>query len=368
MFTERLRLGFGVDLVVDRLASGLAELGHEVTVYPAYSDGTYEGSGYTTTALRTRASNALVLADLAAIRAVRRVDLSAHDLAIVHTPPFFAALSAQRLPFLAIDYGVSSTTGFPLRVKVNAAYRSFFEDRFWFTRAKGVIPISRFLFNQLPPRIQKKASTINLGFDHHPRASRTDGEELRRQLGIPVEAVVALYLGRLAIEGAPYKGTAELAETFSDWATRAPGRMAVMAGFGTSQDVAALESKGILARANLEQALVPALLAASDIVVSASRWEGFGLLMAEAQNAARPALCLAVGAHPEVVDDNVTGLLAQSDADLASKLELLACDPGLRARLGTAGALKAESNTWAQCSRQVHEVVMASLHARNRSD
>ena len=44
--TERMRLGFGADLVVDQVAAGLAQRGHRVTVYASYEDGTYADRPY----------------------------------------------------------------------------------------------------------------------------------------------------------------------------------------------------------------------------------------------------------------------------------------------------------------------------------
>ena len=84
---------------------------------------------------------------------------------------------------------------------------------------------------------------------------------------------------------------------------------------------------------------VPALLAACDVLVMASRWEGLGLVFLEAMAAGRPCLATRVSAIPEVVVDGETGLLVPPDDPpaLADGLVRLAGDPTLRARLGAAG-------------------------------
>jgi glycosyltransferase involved in cell wall biosynthesis len=84
---------------------------------------------------------------------------------------------------------------------------------------------------------------------------------------------------------------------------------------------------------------VPAILAASDVFVMCSLWEGLGLVFLEAMSARLPVLATNVSAVPEVVVDGVTGrLVPPSDpATLAEAMRALAADPKCRARLGAAG-------------------------------
>jgi len=84
---------------------------------------------------------------------------------------------------------------------------------------------------------------------------------------------------------------------------------------------------------------IPALLAACDVFVMASRWEGLGLVFLEAMAARRPCLSTRVSAIPEVVVDGETGLLVPPDDPeaLAQGMARLASDPALCAQLGAAG-------------------------------
>lgn len=84
---------------------------------------------------------------------------------------------------------------------------------------------------------------------------------------------------------------------------------------------------------------VPALLAACDVFVMSSLWEGLGLVFLEAMATRLPVLATRVSAVPEVVVEGQTGVLVEpaDDQDLARGFELLARDPELRARLGAAG-------------------------------
>jgi glycosyltransferase involved in cell wall biosynthesis len=83
-----------------------------------------------------------------------------------------------------------------------------------------------------------------------------------------------------------------------------------------------------------------ALMRAVDIVVHPPRFEGFGLVVAEAMAAGRPVIATAVaGGIPEMVQDGRTGVLVPyGDADrLAGALRELTADPSLRTRFGQAG-------------------------------
>ncbi|MCK4852084.1 MAG: glycosyltransferase family 4 protein, partial [Candidatus Omnitrophica bacterium] len=84
---------------------------------------------------------------------------------------------------------------------------------------------------------------------------------------------------------------------------------------------------------------VPILMDCCDIYVQPSRAEGFGLTVAEAMASGKPVAAFRVGGIPEVVEDGVTGILAQpeSTASLGEALTRLLEDPELRQKMGAAG-------------------------------
>ena len=64
------------------------------------------------------------------------------------------------------------------------------------------------------------------------------------------------------------------------------------------------------------------LLERAQLFVSAASYEGFGLSTIEAMSAATVVVVTAVGAHPDVVEDGVSGLLMDQDATgLAAHME-----------------------------------------------
>ena len=106
---------------------------------------------------------------------------------------------------------------------------------------------------------------------------------------------------------------------------------------------------GLQGRVELAGALtrdqVAAELAAADVLVAPSvptkqgRREGIPVVLMEAMSSGLPVVASRISGIPELVQDDVNGLLAPpGDAPaLAAALRRLADDPELRARLGAAG-------------------------------
>jgi glycosyltransferase involved in cell wall biosynthesis len=89
---------------------------------------------------------------------------------------------------------------------------------------------------------------------------------------------------------------------------------------------------------------VPEVLRALDVLASASYAEPFGRALLEAQASGVPVVGTRSGGVPEFVEDGVTGLLVppQDPAALATALQRLLGDAGLRERLARAGRAQAE--------------------------
>lgn len=87
------------------------------------------------------------------------------------------------------------------------------------------------------------------------------------------------------------------------------------------------------------------ILACSDVLLFPSEVESFGLAALEAMASEMPVLAYRSGGIPEVVEDSVTGYLADlgDSAALGRRALELGRDPGLRKRMGTAGRKRALS-------------------------
>jgi glycosyltransferase involved in cell wall biosynthesis len=81
------------------------------------------------------------------------------------------------------------------------------------------------------------------------------------------------------------------------------------------------------------------LYAQADVFVLPTRWEAFGIVFVEAMAAGLPIVATSIGAIPEIVAENETGLLIERDAgrELGERIETLLDNASLRRRLGENG-------------------------------
>jgi len=89
---------------------------------------------------------------------------------------------------------------------------------------------------------------------------------------------------------------------------------------------------------------LPQLLPGFDLLVHPAEREGLGLALLEAAAAGVPVVACAAGGVPDIVEDGVTGALVPVDdaAALRAAIARLLASPAERARLGTAGRIRAE--------------------------
>jgi glycosyltransferase involved in cell wall biosynthesis len=113
---------------------------------------------------------------------------------------------------------------------------------------------------------------------------------------------------------------------------------------------------------------VPALLGSADVVVSVPWYEPFGIAPVEAMACGRAVVVSAVGGHLDTVEDGVTGRLVppRDPAALTAALTQLLADPGLRRKLGTAGAARAAARySWDTIAAET-EAVYASVRQQRK--
>lgn len=357
--TERMRLGFGVDLVVDRIASGLSERGHDVTVFTTFEDGTYGDAPYRLERLAVPSHWLSPIADLHALRFARAAQITTwpQDVWCLATPPFLSLAPLFGNRCFAIDYGVSSWRGMPARQRVSFQCARWLQHRVYLPRAGAIVSGSRFLEETLPPQVADKARVIHAGVDHYRTADSGERRAVRRSLGVDDDEVLALYVGRLNPRAQPYKGTAELLALYTDVRLRCPALRLLMAGFGEESDAEWVRSYGALALANAPVEKMPALFAAADLYVSATTWEGFDLPLAEAQRSGLPAVAYAAGAHEEVVDDGRSAILVRSRDEFEDAFTRLVQDRELRLSMSNAAPISAARFQWKAAVDEYDDVV-----------
>lgn len=169
----------------------------------------------------------------------------------------------------------------------------------------------------------------------------TPRAEVRAQLGLPLEAPLVLYVARLVDEKRPLLFLEVAAEVHR----RRPETVFALVGGGPllgpcRARAGELGIDGVVAVPGFVEDL-PSAYHASDVFLSTSRYEGFGLAIAEAMASGLPVVATDVGGVADVVGD--AGVLERSPSPerLADHVTALLDDAVERARLGRRGRNRA---------------------------
>jgi glycosyltransferase involved in cell wall biosynthesis len=109
---------------------------------------------------------------------------------------------------------------------------------------------------------------------------------------------------------------------------------------------------------------LPALYAGATCFVFPSLYEGFGLPVLEAMAAGTPVVAARVGSIPEVAGDAALLVDARASGELATAIETLLTDAGLRERLIARGRARAARFDWETVARQTLAVYDAAHRGR----
>jgi glycosyltransferase involved in cell wall biosynthesis len=186
---------------------------------------------------------------------------------------------------------------------------------------------------------ENKLALIYSGIgDEGPAA---DSAEVRRELGVADDAPLALFAGRLAEQ----KRVGDLVGAVDIVQHVLPEAVTLIAGDGPqrawlerrARAFALLDSGRVRFLGHRDD--VPRLLAAADVLVLPSAYEGLPNVVLEAMRLGKPVVATAAPGTTEVVEDGVTGRLVPvgQPRELARALRALFRDPALRRRLGEAG-------------------------------
>ncbi|MEU8309116.1 glycosyltransferase family 4 protein [Actinomadura sp. NPDC048955] len=178
--------------------------------------------------------------------------------------------------------------------------------------------------------------------------------DLRAELGVG-ERPLVVTVARLAAQ----KGLPTLLDAAAAWAGRTPPPLVAIAGDGPLEDElrARIEAEDLPVRLLGRRSDVAGLLAACDVAVVPSVWEGQPLVVQEILRAGRPLVATRVGGIPGMVgageraegasllqgpESDAALLVPPNDAEaLGRAVSRVLDDPALAARLGSAAAQRA---------------------------
>jgi D-inositol-3-phosphate glycosyltransferase len=202
-----------------------------------------------------------------------------------------------------------------------------------------------------------------------------DGDRFRPSADARPDTSRVLSLGRLV----PRKGN----DTVIAAIAAVPGAELTVAGgpdpgqLGDDPEVARLrevaEECGVADRVRFTGRVphedVPAMLKSADVVVSVPWYEPFGIVPVEAMACGKAVVVSAVGGHLDTVEDGGTGRLVppRDPAALTAVLAQLLAEPGLRRKLGTAGAARAAARySWDTVAAETEAVYYACVRQERK--
>ncbi len=225
-----------------------------------------------------------------------------------------------------------------------------------------------------------RAATWRRVLLEHPRGQRCGGEPGSwRSEAVDVEAltedVTFLYVGRFT----EVKRVPLLIEAFTRARRRLGGgiSLVIVGGHSTEWEgehpadaIRRLGAEGVLLAGWHDQAALPELLRASDVVVLPSVNESFGQVLVEGMACELPAIAVARGGPAEIIDDGQTGWLVAPDdvGDLERAIVEAASDGAERRRRGSlARSAVLDRYTWSAATRQLSDVLEAAALERGGS-
>ncbi|MFV0129175.1 D-inositol-3-phosphate glycosyltransferase [Streptomyces sp. HMX112] len=201
----------------------------------------------------------------------------------------------------------------------------------------------------------------------------------RARLGLPAEAFVPVFAGRIQPLKAPdilLRAAARMLD--EDPSLRSRMVVPVVGGPSGSglakpeglQKLAARLGIADVVRFHppVDQDRLADWFRAASVLVVPSYSESFGLVAIEAQAAGTPVVAASVGGLPVAVRDGTTGYLVEGHdpADYARVLRRFVAEPTLSARLGEAAARHAGSFGWDAAATATADVYTAAMHDHRR--
>jgi len=358
--------GHGVDLVVDRLADGLAKIGYACKVYCNYFDETFiNRKSYTIEKLHYFKPDANPIVYERRIRKlVPYLNSKDIDLFIIQSFPFYSLIPKLNKPVLVVDHGIISASGFPLKRRLRYKYMELSQNISYFKKANKIVTVSKYLLNCLPKDLQEKADFIYNGCDHYQQKTMRVEEinDFRKGMGVNPEDVLLLFVGRLNLTNQPYKGLSELTGIYKNISAKYKKVKLLAVGYGTKNDEELLRNQGILSISNAPEELMPLIYKSCEIYATCSKWEGFDLPIAEAHSFEIPTLCYDIGAHSEISRNGKTGFVVNSRSDFIKKLEILVKDAGLRKEMGTNALKYSKKFTWENSVKKYNRIIKKMLN------
>lgn len=320
------KLAGGSEVLIDTLAKGLRERGHDVTLLCANPieprDYEIRANGGTVTQYAR--------APFEYLRSFRDVDLVVD---VANGLSFYSPLWRRRPSICFVNHIHTEQWNqwFPAPL---AAVGKTLEQR-----AMPAVYRNR-LFVAVSPSTADGLE--QLGVDRSRIRIIINGTDIPDQVGVESPEPLFVGLGRLV----PHKRFELALKAWEQVRPHVGGRL-VIAGQGPERDrLLATAGPGVEVPGRISEAEKDALLSSAWLLVHPASHEGWGLVITEAAAHGTPSLAFRVPGLRDSVVDGMSGILVDHPEELATTWRLIAQDPILRGRLREGARKRALACTW----------------------
>ena len=355
----------GAERVVQMLAAGQRATGSEPMVGGVTATEPASHPFFEPLEAEGIATRRIAIPDRAYLREVRewRALMSAWRPDVVHTHGYradvIAGLAAARVGVAL----VSTAHGFIGGDRRGSMYERV---QMWsYRRGREVVAVSRPIAERLAGTGVPRARLHVVPNALRPPARVARREDARARLGLPPDAWVVGWVGRLGREKGPDVALEALAAL-------PEARLAFVGegelGAGLAARAVAL---GLEDRVTFHGVVdgMAGWLAAFDALALSSRTEGTPITLLEAMHAGVPIVATRVGGVPDLITGEEHGLLVapESPSEVAAALDRLRADPGLARRLADAARRRLETDygldAWVDRYARIYETARAGARS-----
>lgn len=345
----------GVTVSMLTLTRELKKLGHEIVVFAPGFRGHQDVENRTVRfpSVRTWVAPDYPLAVPyipGLFRKVRDLEL---DIIHTHTPFMLGVLGLKlarrlKIPIISTNHTQYTEYAHYITIAPRAFTRSVIIGhlRRYYNRCDAVVVPSGPIKNLLQGYgVQTPVNVIPTGIPHDTTRDHKARSAIRGQYGIPADARVLLYVGRLARE----KNLCLLLDSFKRLAQKYPDLHLLIVGGGPFESecihlASEMEAAGrVVFTGSIPREKVGKYYSAGDLFTFPSTTETQGLVICEALRAGIPCVAVNAGGSPEMVVDGEDGLLTKNDAeDFTAKIDSFLSDQDMMKRFSVKAVKNSE--------------------------
>jgi len=208
-------------------------------------------------------------------------------------------------------------------------------SRFW---AKRVVAVGHTIADKYQARVRRSIDVIPNSVSMADKITEEERLTIRREIVGEIPGPIIISVGRFA----PPKGFEDLILAFSILSSSYPSLKLILVGDGPLFE----KIRNLISELNMKDRAillgargdVPRLLAASDLYVCSSHWEGLPLAILEAMMAGLPIVATSVGDIPAVVTAEVGFVVPPHQPEsIAEAIAKLLDEPASLRQMGAAG-------------------------------